>query len=373
MQVSKISLKNNADIAFIADFLAPYTKRAYLVGGSVRDMLLGFATNDFDIEIYDIKPEFFDSLMQKLGANGFGKSFFVYKFKNYDLSLARFENKVAHGHKGFEVTICDDERLGAKRRDFTINSMMINIFDDEFLDFYGGLGDLKAGILRHIDDESFKEDSLRALRAVHFVARFDLHIDENSLNLMRQMDIRDLSRDRINAELYKFFKAKNLKVGFEALRALNLEPQVFFADTKKHPKSEKFSQMLENAREFIGDEGLFLYLYLNFFGIEMKEFFKKTQLKRELLQSAKEPFFEDTMSDLDYARVALTMPLNKWLGLWSEQRVQKAKALNIYESALRADIDTAEFEKANLRGKNLGEKINALKDEWLKAYIKGIK
>lgn len=373
MQVSKISLKNNDNIAFIADFLRPYTKRAYLVGGSVRDKLLGHAINDFDIEIYDIEPEFFNDLMQKLGANGFGKSFFVYKFKNYDLSLARLENKVTHGHKGFEVKVCNDERLGAKRRDFTINSMMINIFDDDFLDFYGGFEDLKGGILRHIDDESFKEDSLRALRAVHFVARFDLRIDENSLNLMRQMDIRDLSRDRINAELYKFFKAKNLKLGFEALRALNLEPQVLFADTKNHPKSEKLSQMLESTREFISDEGLFLYLYLNFFDIKMKEFFQKTQLKKELLQRAKEPFFEGTMSDLDFARIALLMPLNKWLGLWDKQRVQKAKALNIYENTLRADIDTAKLKNSNLTGKNLGERINALKDEWLKAYIKGLK
>lgn len=373
MQVSKISLRNNAHIQFIADFLKPYTKRAYLVGGSVRDMLLGLSVSDFDIEIYDIEPKFFDNLMQKLGANGFGKSFFVYKFKHYDLSLARLENKVAHGHKGFEVKICDDERLGAKRRDFTINSMMINIFDDEFLDFYGGLDDLKNGILRHIDDESFKEDSLRVLRAVHFVARFDLHIDENSLNLMRQMDIRDLSRGRINAELYKFFKAKNLKLGFEALRALNLEPQVLFMGTKNHPKSEKFSQMLESTREFISDEGLFLYLYLNFFGVEMKGFFQKTQLKKELAQCAKEPFFEDKMSDLDFARIALLMPLNKWLGLWDEQRVQRAKALNIYENTLRADINTAKLKNSNLTGKDLGEKINALKDEWLKAYIKGIK
>jgi len=205
LQVSKISLKNNAELEFIADFLAPHTKRAYLVGGSVRDMLLGREIYDFDIEIYDIKPEFFDTLMQKLGANGFGKSFFVYKFKNYDLSLARTENKVRSGHKGFEVSVCDDERLGARRRDFTINSMMINIFNDEFLDFYGGLEDLNARILRHIDDESFKEDSLRVLRAVHFVARFDLKIADESLKFMQTMDTRDLSRDRINAELYKFF------------------------------------------------------------------------------------------------------------------------------------------------------------------------
>ena len=373
MQVSKISLKNNAELEFIADFLAPYTKRAYLVGGSVRDMLLKREIYDFDIEIYDIEPNFFDTLMKKLGANGFGKSFFVYKFKNYDLSLARTENKVARGHKGFEVRICNDEKLGAKRRDFTINSMMINIFNDEFLDFYGGLADLNARILRHIDDETFKEDSLRVLRAVHFVARFDLKIADESLKFMQSMDTRDLSRDRINAELYKFFKAHDLKAGFEALQALNLEQNTLLNDTAKHENAAKFKQMLKSSREFIADEGLFLYLYLNFFGVDKKDFFKKTQLKKELLQSANEPFFEDEPSDLEMARIALKMPLRKWLGLWDEKRVRKAKALGIYDTMLRPQINTQKLENAGLTGKNLGAAVEKQKDEWLKAYIKGLR
>ena len=305
MQVSKISLKNNAELEFIADFLAPHTKRAYLVGGSVRDMLLGREIYDFDIEIYDIKPEFFDTLMQKLGANGFGKSFFVYKFKNYDLSLARTENKVRSGHKGFEVSVCDDEKLGARRRDFTINSMMINIFNDEFLDFYGGLKDLKRG--------------------------------------------------------------------FEALQKLNLEQVVLLNDSTKHENAAKFRQMLERAREFISDEGLFLYLYLNFFGIEKKDFFAKTQLKKELLNAAKQPFFKDEMSDLDLAQIALQMPLKSWLGLWDEKRVQRARALKLYDKALRAQIDTQELENLGFSGKKLGEQIQKRKNEWLKAYLKGIK
>lgn len=369
MQVSKISLKNNAHIQFIADFLKPYTKRAYLVGGSVRDMLLGHQIFDFDIEIYDIQPEFFDNLMKKLGANGFGKSFFVYKLKHYDLALARSENKVAQGHKGFEVQICDDERLGARRRDFTINSMMINIFDDEFLDFYGGLDDLKNGILRHIDEKSFKEDSLRVLRAVHFVARFDLKVASESLALMQSMDISDLSKGRINAELYKFFKAKNLALGFKALQSLNLEKKIFFIDTKYHAKSQKFHQMLVSTRKLINDEALFLYLYLHFFDIEMKEFFKRTGLKKELLQGVKQDFFEDELSDFDLGEVALKMPLSQWLGLWDEKRVQRAKKLDLYDKALHVDIHTKELEKEGFKGKDLGAKINALKQEWLKNYI----
>ena len=343
------------------------------MGGCVRDMLLGLQITDFDIEIYDINPQKFDTLMKKLGADGFGKSFFVYKFKNYDLALARTENKVAAGHRGFEVSVCSDEKTGAKRRDFTINSMMINIFNDEFLDFYGGLSDLKARILRHIDDTSFAEDPLRVLRAVHFVARFNLKITPASLNFMQNMPTNELSRDRINAELYKFFKAANLKLGFEALQALNLEKAVFFADTKAHKRREFFLKMLENSREFIKDEGLFLYLYLNFFGIDKKDFFKKTRLKKELLNAAKQAFFADEISDFEMAKIALQMPLSQWLGAWDEKRVQRAKALRIYDTMLRPNIDTQGLERLGLKGKNLGEQIARQKDEWLKAYIKGIR
>ena len=369
MQVSKISLKNSADIEFIAEFLRPHTSRAYLVGGCVRDMLLGRQITDFDIEIYDINPQKFDILMQKLGANGYGKSFFVYKFKNYDLALARTENKVAAGHRGFEVQVCNDERLGARRRDFSINSMMINIFNDEFLDFYGGLSDLKARILRHIDDESFSEDPLRVLRGVHFVARFNLKIAPQSLEFMRKMPTNELSRDRINAELYKFFKAENLKLGFEALQALNLEQSVFLQDTRCSDKRELFLKMLENSRKFIKNEGLFLYLYLNFFGIDKQAFFKKTGLKKELLNAAKQAFFKDEISDLELAKIALEMPLCEWLGLWDEKRRERAENLGIYDKKLKPNIDIGALERQGLQGKALGEGINALKMRWLQDFM----
>ena len=129
---------------------------------------------------------------------------------NCDLALARSENKTGQGHKAFEVQICTEEKMAAKRRDFTINALMINIFTNDFLDFYGGVKDLENKILRHIDAQSFQEDSLRVLRALHFVARFKFHIAPQSLKLMQSMDISDLSKERINAELYKFFQAQDI-------------------------------------------------------------------------------------------------------------------------------------------------------------------
>ncbi|NDJ26925.1 CCA tRNA nucleotidyltransferase [Campylobacter sp. MIT 12-8780] len=369
MQISKISLKNKANLDFIKEYFKPYTKRAYLVGGSVRDMLLGLELNDFDIEFYDISLELFDELCIKLGASGVGKSFFVYKYKNFDLALARTENKIAYGHKGFKIHICNDEKVAARRRDFTINSMMINIFTEEFLDFYQGKEDLERKILRCVDAKSFVEDSLRVLRAVHFIARFKLDIEPKSLELMQSMDISDLSLERINAELYKFFKASDLVFGFEALQSLNLEQKLFLHDTSKNEKLPFLKQILRSAREFIADEALFLYVYLNLFCIDKKAFFERTKLKKELLQKTKQDFFQDEVKDFELLYIACQMPLCQWLGLWDKTRIQRAKELNVYHQAFQCKVNAKELEKQGFKGKELGDKIKLLQQEKIKNYL----
>ena len=96
--------------------LRPYTKRAYLVGGSVRDMCLNMPLHDLDIEVYDISPERFEALMCESGAVGVGKSFFVYKLGDIDFSLPRIERKSGVGHAAFDVEVCNDEKEASKRR-----------------------------------------------------------------------------------------------------------------------------------------------------------------------------------------------------------------------------------------------------------------
>lgn len=371
MQISKISLKNNPDLVFIADFLKPYTQRAYLVGGSVRDLLLGFKLNDYDIELYDLSLNDFEKAMQKLKAQGVGKSFFVYKFKNFDLALARTENKISYGHKGFEVKICNDEKIGAKRRDFSFNALMINLFNGELLDFYGGVEDLKQGLIRHIDSKSFQEDSLRILRAITFVSRFGFKIAKESLSLMQNMDINDLSQDRINAELYKIFKSSYLALAYEYLQILGLEKKLFNFDSSFAYK--EFKTMLENSRKTIKDEALFLYLYLNFFGLNKEEFFKKTKLKKELLRKVNQVFFKDKMSDFDLAKIAFDMPLKEWLGLWDKKRIQRAKNLKLYEKKFQSKIKPETLIKQGFVGKKLGLRLKELKEEELCEYLKRLK
>lgn len=369
MQALKINLKNNAELSFISNFLKPYTKRAFLVGGSVRDLLLGFKINDYDIEIYDIPALEFENLMQKLGAKGFGKSFFVYKFKNFDLALARKENKIAAGHKGFEVELCKDEKEGAKRRDFTFNALMINLFNFELLDFYGGVKDLENKTLKHINETSFKEDSLRVLRALYFVSKFNFDIDEKTLNLMQTMDISDLSLDRINSELYKLFKGEYLFKAYKYLQKLGLEEKIFGQSFK----DENFVFLLENTRKFIKDEALFLYLYLNHFKLDKESFFKKTKLKKNFLKAANQAYFEDKISDFDLAKIATKMPLKSWLGLWNDERIEKAKELGLYEDKFQSKISAKELMKQGFKAEPLGLKLKILREEELKDYLKGLK
>ena len=190
----------------IKELLYPYTKRIYLVGGCVRDLLLGKEPNDIDIEVYDINPKDFDEIMQKAGANGVGKNYFVYKFDDFDLSLPRTENKTGIGHKAFDVSYCNNEKEASLRRDFTINAMMLNIFTGELLDFHGGKNDLERGIIRHVDDKKFAEDSLRILRGIRFASKFGFEIAPETMQIMEDLSLEDISPERIGNELIKIFE-----------------------------------------------------------------------------------------------------------------------------------------------------------------------
>ena len=221
-------MKNSQnDLEYLKKFFAPYTKRVYLVGGCVRDEILGITPYEYDLEVYDIEPEKFDILMQKLGAKGVGKSFFVYKWKNFDIALPRIESKVAKGHRGFEVKLTQDEKTASKRRDFTMNALMKNLFTGEILDFWGGIKDIKNKIIRHIDEKTFVEDSLRVLRAMQFASRLKFKVAPQTVRLSQTIDLSDLSRERIYGEFEKMFKSRYLYYGFYYFIILGVAKKLF--------------------------------------------------------------------------------------------------------------------------------------------------
>ena len=154
--------------------------RALLVGGCVRDSLLGADTEikDYDLEVYGLESEKLESVLSaRFKLDLVGRSFGVIKLHHYDIDIAlpRRETKLGAGHRAFGI---DSDPFmpiedAAARRDFTINAIYRDPLTDEIVDPYGGRRDLEERILRHVSPH-FAEDPLRVLRGMQFVARFCL-------------------------------------------------------------------------------------------------------------------------------------------------------------------------------------------------------
>lgn len=198
----------------------------YYVGGYVRDKLLGRENKDIDIEVHNIEPSVFEAILSKYGeVMKIGASFGVYNVKGYDIDFAfpRTERKIGEKHTDFEVAI--DPYVGleksTQRRDFTINALMENVLTGEIIDCWNGLSDLSARTIRHVDNKTFKEDSLRVLRAAQFSARFDFNIANETLGLCKQLSLSHLSRERVFAETEKaLMRAENPSIFFNQLRRM---------------------------------------------------------------------------------------------------------------------------------------------------------
>ncbi|CAN5874841.1 hypothetical protein BH24ACI1_BH24ACI1_09210 [soil metagenome] len=206
--------------------------RAMLVGGCVRDELMGIEPKDFDIEVYGIEPQKLREILDSFGqVNAVGEAFTVYKLGNdLDVAIPRREKKVGRGHKGFVVE--GDAQMSfeeaAKRRDFTINAILQDVLTGEIIDFYNGREDIKRKILRVVSRETFAEDSLRVLRAAQFAARFEFEIDAETVEICRQIDLTDLPKERIWGELEKLLlKARKPSIGLQWLYNLGVVDQLF--------------------------------------------------------------------------------------------------------------------------------------------------
>lgn len=360
------SIYKNSELDFFRSLFAPFSKRVYLVGGCVRDALLGREIYDYDIEVYDIEPLKFDELMAGIKASGVGKSYFIYKYKNYDLGLPRSESKTGNSHKDFAVSYINDPALASLRRDFTVNAMMMNIFNGEILDFHGGKKDLESKTLRHIDSEKFKEDPLRVLRGVQFSARLGFSIANETLELMKTLDLSYLSKDRINTELIKFFRAKELEKGAFYLFALSLFEQIFGVQIHKN---DEFLSELKSARNFVDDEKLFLYMLFGKFELDAKEILEKMRLPKSYFSILKEPFFNAMPSDRELLEIALNMPIKSWLGAYNKERIERAKELGVYERKFEPKIDVSEILAAGFKNEMIAAEIKRRQELEISNYL----
>jgi tRNA nucleotidyltransferase (CCA-adding enzyme) len=206
-----------------------------LVGGSVRDYFLDIPIKDFDIEIFGIDSlEIIEQSLQKFGSVKLvGKSFGVLTLKvdgyDFDFALPRIEKKIGNSHQDFEIITNANLSFkeAAIRRDFTINAIGYDFTKEEFLDPFNGIEDLKNKVLKHINDKTFVEDSLRVYRAVQFCARFDFSLDEKTFELCKKIvqnnELYFLPKERIYEEFKKLFlKSSKPSIGFELLKELEV-------------------------------------------------------------------------------------------------------------------------------------------------------
>lgn len=230
--------------------------RAFLVGGIVRDLILGRTIVDADMEVYGVPGDELYALLQRLfpsNVHDVGRAFCVYKVTltgghELDVSLPRRESKTGQGHKGF--TVIGDPTMSitdaARRRDFTVNALLADPLTGEVMDPHNGLQDLERGILRAVDAATFVEDPLRVYRALQFAARLDLIPDTTTRELLREMvlrgDLDELPKERVTEEIRKLLlSAERPSIGFALARELGIIKRDYpelhaLIDTQQEPE-----------------------------------------------------------------------------------------------------------------------------------------
>jgi poly(A) polymerase len=219
--------------------LREHGHKAYLVGGCVRDLLLGREPADYDVTT-DANPDEVMRIFPETYAVGaqFGvvlvplpKSL-VSKDENEVVEVATFRSDIGYsdGRHPDQVRFSKDPREDVERRDFTINGLLLDPITDEVLDFVGGRKDLEAGIIRTIGDPErrFAEDKLRMLRAVRFAARFGYIIEPETLHALQKLasQIAQVSRERVREELSKMLTEGRARQAFLLLDQTGLLHEV---------------------------------------------------------------------------------------------------------------------------------------------------
>jgi tRNA nucleotidyltransferase (CCA-adding enzyme) len=242
--------------------------RPMVVGGAVRDALLGLPLKDFDLEVYGLPAARLRALLATLGpVDAVGQAFTVFKLGGLgtaggvDVSLPRRDSKVGPGHRGIAVE--GDPFLpvaeAARRRDFTLNALLYDPASGELLDPHGGRRDLEARVLRAVDPGSFGEDPLRALRAVQLAARFELSVESGTARLCAAMPLAELPAERVFGEIEKLLlRARRPSLGLALLRQWGmletLAPELVplaatLQDPEWHPEGDVWTHTLQVADE----------------------------------------------------------------------------------------------------------------------------
>ncbi len=242
--------------------------QAYLVGGCVRDLLLGREPSDYDVAT-DATPDEVMRLFPRTWAVGAQFGVVLVPVENekqvlrsptpgnqqqvfwgprsaqddnvsgvVEVASFRSDGLYTDGRHPDQVTYTHDPKEDVQRRDFTINGLLLDPLNNEVLDYVGGRADLNAGIIRTIGqpERRFAEDKLRMLRAVRFAARFGYHIDTATFEAIRALrsEIHQVSRERVRDELVKMLTEGHARRAFELLDQTGLLKEALPEVDKMH-------------------------------------------------------------------------------------------------------------------------------------------
>ncbi len=347
----------------IFNTLAKKHIRPVIVGGFVRDALLGIESKDIDIELYGITSlESLEEILAEFGEiNSVGKSFGVCKLTfeglEIDFSLPREDSKVSHGHRGFEITTNTSLSFkeAASRRDFTMNAIGFDIITSKLLDPFEGTKDIAHQLIRAVDLKKFGEDPLRVLRAVQFASRFAFRLDDalflECKRMIQNEVLEELAKERIFEEIKKLLlKSKYPSIGLKLLK--KLDGFTYFKEFASLD-AEEFEEILKSidylASQNISLKKLTLMLALltaKFSTKERKDFLDRLTNKKELLSEVEiitSTFIDvNNFSDFDIYLLATKVEIKTYIYYLKalmpkenterlEKLEKRAKELHVYE------------------------------------------
>ena len=242
------------DIREIAKKIEQKGGRVYLVGGAVRDEMLGIVNHDYDYSVTGLSPDEFQEIFPEAFVRG--KDFAVFDIDGMEFALARKDRKIGPGHTGFDtetdkkLTIEDD----LVRRDITINAMARDVLTGELIDPFGGRNDLMHGIVRAVG-EHFPEDPLRAYRVARFASQFGFSVEPGTIEMMRALrdELRELSVERVYVEMKKALLTARPERFFEVLKEAGILDVHFkeiyeligaLQPTNYHPEGDAFEHTM---------------------------------------------------------------------------------------------------------------------------------
>ncbi len=232
--------------------------RVFLVGGGVRDILLSQQPKDLDIEVHAISLEVLEAVLKKHGhVRTVGKAFGVLRIDGIDIDWSLPRTDLC----GRKPKVIVDPYMSlidaCRRRDLTMNAMMIDLVTEEFIDPFNGYEDLQKKVLRVPDPVLFVEDPLRFYRVMQFIGRFEMVPDQELSNLCATMDSSEVSKERVFQEFEKLFlKSKKPSLGLQWLddigRLQALLPELYATKgTMQHVGYHPEGDVFEHTKQAI--------------------------------------------------------------------------------------------------------------------------